>query len=116
MAEYIYLHTLIYIHILYLYTTKVHRKYSEPSRHWRCWLKMLTALHEHLAAQIIQLLKDGTQSEWFAPRSNIPNHERPPEGTSNSQPITCLCTTWKVLSGNIAAKRSRHVFQYMSHT
>ncbi len=40
----------------------------------------------------------------------------PQKGTipSNYRPITCLSTTWKLLSGIIAAKMSRHVAQYMS--
>ena len=43
-------------------------------------------------------------------------HERPPQGTapSNYCPITCLSTTWKVLSGIIAAKLQVHRTGYMS--
>ena len=33
---------------------------------------------------------------------------------SNHWPITCLCMTWKCLSGIIATKVSRHVAVYMS--
>ncbi|CAK6965215.1 hypothetical protein D4764_06G0014290 [Scomber scombrus] len=33
---------------------------------------------------------------------------------SNYRPITCLCTTWKFLSGIIVAKMNRHMAQYMS--
>ncbi|TWW73235.1 hypothetical protein D4764_15G0006290 [Takifugu flavidus] len=40
----------------------------------------------------------------------------PQKGTipSNYRPITCLSTTWKLLSGIIAAKISRHMDPYMS--
>lgn len=35
---------------------------------------------------------------------------------SNYRPITCLNTTWKLLSGIIAAKMNGHMSHYMSRT
>ncbi len=33
---------------------------------------------------------------------------------SNYRPVTCLCATWKLLSGILAAKMNMHMAQYMS--
>ncbi len=79
------------------------------------WLKKLTALHERLAVQMNQLLVDGTHPEWLTQGRTILIMKDPQKGTipSNYRPITCLCTTWKLLSGIIAAKMSRHMAQYM---
>ncbi|GLD56394.1 uncharacterized protein AKAME5_000874400 [Lates japonicus] len=33
---------------------------------------------------------------------------------SNYRPITCICITWKLLSGIIVAKMNRHMAQYVS--
>uniref|UniRef100_A0A7N8XHF5 Reverse transcriptase domain-containing protein n=1 Tax=Mastacembelus armatus TaxID=205130 RepID=A0A7N8XHF5_9TELE len=80
------------------------------------WLKKLTALHERLAAQMNQLLMDGTHPEWLTEGRTVLILKDPQKGAvpSNYRPITCLCTTWKLLSGIIAAKMSRHMAQYMS--
>ncbi len=80
------------------------------------WLKKLTALHERLAAQMNQLLRDGTHPDWLTQGRTVLILKDPQKGPipSNYRPITCLCTTWKALSGIIAAKMSKHVAQYMS--
>nr|XP_049581805.1 uncharacterized protein LOC125972245 [Syngnathus scovelli] len=59
------------------------------------WLKKLTTLHERLAAQMNQLLRDGT--EWLTQGCTILIQKDPSKGTvpSNYRPITCLSTTWK---------------------
>lgn len=80
------------------------------------WLKKLTALHERLAAQMNQLLRDGTHPEWLTQGRTILILKDPSKGAvpSNYRPITCLSTTWKLMSGIIAAKISGHMNQYMS--
>ena len=45
-----------------------------------------------------------------SPRPDSPDHEGKEEQISSIyQPITYLCTTWKLLLGIIAAKISRHM-------
>ncbi|CAK6977002.1 ras-related protein Rab-7L1-like [Scomber scombrus] len=80
------------------------------------WLKKLPTLQEHLAAQTNQLLMDGMHQDWLTQGPTVLIMKDPQKGTipSNYQPITFLCTTWKLLSGIIAAKMNRHMAQYMS--
>ncbi|TKS65715.1 R2DM Retrovirus-related Pol polyprotein from type II retrotransposable element [Collichthys lucidus] len=63
-----------------------------------------------------QLLRDGTHPEWLTQGRAVLIMKDPEKEPiqSNYRPITCLCTTWKALSGIIAAKMSKHVAQYMS--
>ena len=70
------------------------------------WLKKLSALHEHPAAQMNQLLMDGMHPEWLTQGWTVVIMNDPQKGMipSNCQPITWLRTTWKLLSGIIAAK------------
>ncbi|TWW78234.1 hypothetical protein D4764_11G0003550 [Takifugu flavidus] len=87
-----------------------------PDKILTYWLKKLTALHERRAAQMNQLLTSGDHPEWLTQGRTVLIMKEPQKGSvpSNYRPITCLSTTWKLLSGLIAAKISRHVDQYMS--
>ncbi|KAL4008504.1 hypothetical protein ACER0C_002356 [Sarotherodon galilaeus] len=80
------------------------------------WLKKLTALHECLAAQMNQLLVNERHPEWLTEGRTVLIPKDPKKGPvpSNYRPITCLSTTWKLLSGIILAKMNRHMGQYMS--
>ncbi|XP_032426375.1 uncharacterized protein LOC116724756 [Xiphophorus hellerii] len=80
------------------------------------WLKKLTALHERLADQMNQLLQSGTHPEWLTEGLTILIQKDPSKGPvpPNYRPITCLSTTWKLMSGIIAAKISKHMDKYMS--
>uniref|UniRef100_A0A669EZW7 Reverse transcriptase domain-containing protein n=1 Tax=Oreochromis niloticus TaxID=8128 RepID=A0A669EZW7_ORENI len=80
------------------------------------WLKKLTALHERLAAQMNQLLVNERHPEWLTEGRTVLIPKDPKKGPvpSNYRPITCLSTTWKLLSGIISAKMNRHMGQYMS--
>uniref|UniRef100_A0A3B3HMT5 Carbohydrate sulfotransferase n=1 Tax=Oryzias latipes TaxID=8090 RepID=A0A3B3HMT5_ORYLA len=82
------------------------------------WLKKLTALHERLAAQMNQLLKEVTHPEWLTEGRTILIQKDPSKGAvpSNYRPITCFSTTWKLMPGIIATKINRHMDQYMSNT
>lgn len=75
------------------------------------WVKKLTALHKCLIAQISLLLKDGINPEWLTQGQNVLVMKEPQKVTVpfDYQPITCFCTTLKLLSGIIAAKMSRQV-------
>ncbi|XP_051918902.1 uncharacterized protein LOC127599192 [Hippocampus zosterae] len=79
-------------------------------------LKKLTALHERLAAQMNQLLRDGTHPGWLTEGRTILIMKDPSKGAvpSNYRTIICLSTTWKLMSGIIAAKIIGHMDQYMS--
>ena len=58
----------------------------------------------------------GTHPDWLTHGQTILIIQDPQNGVvpSNYQQITCLCTTWKLLSGIVADKMSRHMAQYMS--
>ncbi|TWW61836.1 hypothetical protein D4764_04G0004830 [Takifugu flavidus] len=53
-----------------------------------------------------QLLTSGNHPEWLTQGRKVLIMKDPQKGTipSNYRPITCLSTTWKLLSGIIAAK------------
>ncbi|KAL3972560.1 male germ cell-associated kinase [Sarotherodon galilaeus] len=78
------------------------------------WVKKLTALHERLAAQMNQLLVDERHPEWLTEGQTVLILKDPKKGPvpSNYRPITCLSTTWKLLSGIIAAKMNGHMELY----
>ena len=74
-----------------------------------------------LVLQLLNIFKYSLQyviksvifNEWDAPRLVYPREDSPDpqKGTipSNYWPMTCLCTTWKLLLGIIAAKMNRHM-------
>uniref|UniRef100_A0A8C4WGB1 Reverse transcriptase domain-containing protein n=1 Tax=Gopherus evgoodei TaxID=1825980 RepID=A0A8C4WGB1_9SAUR len=80
------------------------------------WLKKLTAVHERLAAQMNQLLAASSHPNWLTQGRTVLIMKDPCKGIkpSNYRPITCLPTTWKILSGILAAKLQDHMGQYMS--
>ena len=80
------------------------------------WLKHLTAVHERLATQMNRLLASGSQPDWLTSGRTVLIMKDPHKGTtpSNYRSITCLSTTWKVVSGITAAKLHVHMTRYMS--
>ena len=74
------------------------------------FMTLLTALHECQAAQIRE-----THPEWLTQDWTVFIMKDSQQGAipSNSRPITSLSTTWKLLSGIIVAKVSRHMYQHM---
>ena len=79
------------------------------------WLKKLTALHSRLATQMSQLIATGSHPEWLTTGRTVLIMKDPEKGTvpSNYRPITCLPTTWKLLSGVIARKVQDHTSSYI---
>lgn len=79
-------------------------------------LKKLTALHDRLAAHIEKLLTTGTYRDQLTQGRTVLIMKGPHKGTSPSHysSITCLSTSWKLLSGIIAAKLNRHMSQHKS--
>ena len=80
------------------------------------WLKKQTPLHECLAAQMTQLLMDGTHQELVTQGQIVLIMKNPQKGAipSKYRPITCPCVTWKLQSDIIATKMNRHISQNMS--
>ena len=79
------------------------------------WLKKLTALHSRLATQMSHLIAEGSHPEWLTTGRTVLIMKDPEKGTvpNNYRPITCLPTTWKLLSGIIAQKVQDHTGSHM---
>lgn len=75
------------------------KSWTGPDMIHTYWRKTLTALHEHLAAHPGWL----TQGWMFLIPKDLQNRA-----------MSCLTTTWKLLSGIAAARKSGHKAQYMS--
>ena len=81
-------------------------------------LSEIQKVHERLAAQMNQLLRSGTHPKWLTQGQTVLIMKDLQRETipSSYQTITCLSTTWKLLSSIIAAKVSRHMDQYLSRS
>ena len=76
------------------------------------WLKHLPSLHKRLAVQLQDILNDPTKiPEWLVTGRTVLLQKDKNKGTipKNYRPITCLPTTWKLLSGIIADKVMEHL-------
>lgn len=79
------------------------------------WLKKLTALHRRLAQQMDNMIADGDHPEWLTQGRTVLIMKDSSKGAipSNYRPITCLSTTWKLLSGILADKIQDHMGSQM---
>ena len=79
------------------------------------WLKKLTSLHKRLACQMEKLVTEGDHPSWLTQGRTVLVMKDPQQGPipSNYRPITCLSTTWKLLSGILADKIGVHMDEYM---
>ena len=70
------------------------------------WLKNLSALHERLADQMDHLLQNGKIEDWLATgRTTLLMKDQQRGATpSNYRPITCLPTTYKLMTRIIACE------------
>lgn len=79
------------------------------------WLKYLTSLHGRLASQF-QAIVDYPDSvpPWLTQGRTVLIQKDPAKGTtpSNYRPITCLPTTWKLLSGILADQITTHLNEH----
>ena len=79
----------------------------------RYWLKHLTSLHTRMAWQLNQLLQIGTIKDWMTTGKTtllIKNKEK--GGVpSNYRPITCLPTTFKLMTAILAEAIQNHLEQ-----
>ncbi|XP_030752876.1 uncharacterized protein LOC115879951 [Sitophilus oryzae] len=91
-------------------TTELVKKQARKSKNWSTpgpdeihgyWLKHLTKLHERLAGQFNTVLDDPTDYQWLTLGKTFLIMKDPQKGAipSNYRPITCLPTTFKVLTG-----------------
>ena len=80
------------------------------------WLKKLTSLHARMAQQMECLISQGEHPEWLTKGRTVLVMKDPSQGPipKNYRPITCLSTTWKLLSGVIAGKLEEHMGTHMS--
>ena len=78
------------------------------------WLKKMTGLHERMATQLQQIIDDPTNlPKWLTNGRTTLIQKDPTKGNapSNYRPITCLPTTWKLLSGILADGVMAHLSQ-----
>ena len=92
--------------------TMANWKAPGPDQLQTFWLKYLTSLHERLAVQL-QRAHDSPDHlpSWLVTGRTTLIMKDPQKGTSpkNYRPITCLPTTWKLMSGIIADKIMAHM-------
>ena len=77
------------------------------------WLKHLTSLHTRMAWQLNQLLPTGTIEDWMTTEKTTLPIKNKEKGTvpSNNRPITCLPTTFKLMTPIIAEAIQNHLEQ-----
>ena len=70
------------------------------------WLKTLSALHERLADQMDHLLQNGKIGDWLATGRTtlLMKDQQRGATTSNYRPITCLPTTYELMTRIIACE------------
>ena len=78
------------------------------------WIKHLTSLHPRIAQQLNQLLETATMEEWLSTGKTILLMKNKKAGAipSNYRPITCLCTTFKLMTAIIADAIQNHLYKY----
>ena len=75
------------------------------------WLKNFTTLHERIAVQLDQCLKDASVPVWMTTGKTVLCLKDPEKGAlvSNFRPITCLPLMWKLLTGILADDLYSHL-------
>jgi len=79
------------------------------------WLKHLTSLHERLAQQFQSILDDPScMPSWLTTGRTVLIQKDQTQGNnpSNYRPITCLPTSWKLLSGTLTDRITQHLNQH----
>ena len=100
-------------------TTEKIRKASKKMKNWKAagpdnvqgfWIKNLTNTHERLANHL-QIVLDGNKPNWLVTgrTSLILKNPEEPLNVSNYRPITCLTTTWKLLTSILADEIYDHL-------
>ena len=75
------------------------------------WLKHLTSLHTRIAKQLNHLLQTGTIEDWMTTGKTTLLMKNKEKGTipNNYRPITCLPTTFKLMTAIIAESMLNHL-------
>ena len=78
------------------------------------WIKHLTSLHPKIAQQLNRLLQTATIEEWLSTGKTILLMKNKKAGAipSNYRPITCLCTTFKLMTAIIADAIQKYLYKY----
>ena len=94
-------------------TTELVKKAAKSMKSWKspgkekiqgCWIKNLSSLHERLAWQL-QSVVEGNIPEWISQGWTsliMKNKDIGPKVVTNYRPVTCLSTTWKLLTSVIS--------------
>ena len=94
-------------------TTKMVEKRARKIKNWSApgedelhgfWLKHLTVIHPLIAKQFNNILQGGEIEKWLTTGKTYLIMKNPAKGATpgNYRPITCLPTTFKLLTGVVA--------------
>ena len=77
-------------------------------------IKHLTSLHPKIAQQLNRLLQTATIEEWQSTGKTILLMKNKKAGAipSNYRPITCLSTTFKLITVIVADINQNHLYKY----
>ena len=75
------------------------------------WIKHLTSLHPKIAQQLNRLLETASIEKWLSTGKTILLMKTMKAG-SNYRPITCLCTTFKLMTAIITDVIQNHLYKY----
>ncbi|XP_067949697.1 uncharacterized protein [Watersipora subatra] len=80
------------------------------------WLKKFTSFHTKMVKQMECPIEEGDHPDWLTKGRTVLLIKDPKQGPipKNYRPITCLPTTWKLLSGIVADKLEEHMSHYMT--
>ena len=104
-------------------TEEMVKKQAKKMKNWtapgkdevhRFWIKHLTSLHPKIAQQLNQLLETATIEEWLSTGKTILLMKNRKAGAipSNYRAITCLCTTYKLMTAIITDAIQDHLYKY----
>ena len=104
-------------------TTEMIKNHAKKMQNWTApgrdevhgyWIKHLPALHERLATQLNDLLIKSNVPQWLTEGRTSLLMKSKDKGPipSNYRPITCLPTTYKLLTGVIASAMQEHLEQH----
>ena len=104
-------------------TDEMVKKQAKKMKNWKTpgkdevhgfWIKHLTSLHQKIAQQLNRLLDTATIEEWLSTEKTILLMKNKKAGAipSNYRPISCLCTTFKLMTTIIADAIQNHLYKY----
>ena len=108
-------------------TEEMVKKQAKKMKNWTApgkdevhgfWIKHLKSLHPRIAQQLNRLLEACTIEEWLSTGKTIPlmKNKKAEAIPSKYRPITCLCTTFKLMTAIIADAIQNHLYKYNKRT